>query len=99
MLPSTLMSPVSPSVTAAADGKPSEAENNITRGGEAAVGEKSAMEVGAKCQTSETAQVKSDALSGGVKIGENNNEICESNKENEDLSKKNSPGKSTENQG
>lgn len=98
-LPSTLMSPVSPSVTAAADGKPSEAVSNITRGGEAAVGEKSAMEVGAKCQTSETAQVKTDALSGGVKIGENNNEICESNKENEDLSKKNSPGKSTENQG
>ena len=93
------MSPVSPSVTAAADGKPSEAVSNITRGGEAAVGEKSATEVGTKCQTSETAQVKSDALSGGVKIGENNNEICESNKENEDLSKKNSPGKSTENQG
>ena len=93
------MSPVSPSVTAATDSKPSAAENNIASGGQAAVGEKSGTEVGAKCQTSETAQVKTDSLSGGVKIGENNNEICESNKENEDVSKKNSPGKSTENQG
>ena len=93
------MSPVSPSVTAVADSKPSKAENNITSPGEAAVVEKSTMEVGAKYQISETVQVKTDALSGGVKIGENNNEICESNKENEDVSKKNSPGKSTENQG
>lgn len=105
--PSTLMSPVSPVVTAADECKLSLKVQSVSSLAEPAENKKNATKDEVKsasdetenCKTEVGKEIVADVLLEGVKIGENNNEILDNNKENKDVSKEKDQGKSTQDQG
>jgi len=101
-LPSTLMSPVSPVVTAAAENKLSTNTQSISSLAVPVAHAKSTKDEDIPKDTGKKEVGKEiivDVLSGGVRVIENNNEILEHDKENKDVSKEKDQEKTTEEQG